>query len=30
VEKRNEERVFYDHYRIKLNKMERPGGESSS
>jgi hypothetical protein len=28
--KREEERVYYDHYRNKLNKMEKPGGEASS
>jgi hypothetical protein len=27
---REEERVFYDHYRNKLNKMEKPGGEANS
>lgn len=30
VTKREEERVYYDHYRNKLNKMEKPGGEATS
>ena len=30
VQKREEERVFYDHYRAKLTKMEKAGGESTS
>lgn len=30
VETREEERVFYDHYRNKVAKMEKPGGESTS
>ena len=28
--KREEERVYFDHYRNKLTKMEKPGGESTS
>ena len=28
--KREDERVYYDHYRNKLNKMEKPGGEANS
>ena len=30
IETREKERVFYDHYRTKLAKMEKPGKESSS
>lgn len=30
VEQREEERVFYDHYRNKVAKMEKAGGESTS
>jgi hypothetical protein len=27
---REDERVYYDHYRTKLEKMQRPGGEAHS
>lgn len=30
VEQRENERVYYDHYRTKLTKMEKSGGESTS
>ena len=29
LEKRNEERVYFDHYRTKLNKMDKERGSSS-
>jgi hypothetical protein len=30
VKKREEERVYYDHYKEKVRKMEEPGQESTS
>ena len=30
TEQREEERVYFDHYRTKLEKMEKPGGEAHS
>lgn len=30
VDQRQQERVYYDHYRTKLTKMQKPGGEQNS
>lgn len=30
VDKREAERVYYDHYRNKVEEMEKPGKESTS